>query len=242
MRKLILAAVSIASLAIAAPASAQGIPVFDSAAVLKHIEQIRNTMQMIEQGRQQIAEAQKLYNDLNGLTDVSSIASQLKSDSLRALGVDVNSLERMARGDFGGGGSYGARSDAIYQDMLERLGVPANGDQTDSRYTSARAIAMDKALAEGMGEAAMSRGEGLEELRARLATASTAKEVADLQARIQLESAAMMNDRLRVEAMERARLAEAEAQTAYALSRSRQSLSDRAERAREAAGRHGAMQ
>ncbi|KAK0361876.1 Type IV secretion system protein [Friedmanniomyces endolithicus] len=232
MKQLILAAVSIGSLAAATPASAQGIPVFDSTSVLKHIEQIQKTMQMIEQGRQQIAEAQQLYQGLNQLTDVSSIANQLKTDSLRTLGVDVNSLERMARGDFGGGGSYGGRSDAIYQDMLERLGVSANGDQTDT----ARSIAMDKAMAEGMGEAATSRGEGLEELRNRLATASTAKEVADLQARIQLESASMMNDQLRVEALERARRAEAAAHTAEAFAdRSRKRDEQRA-RARAAAG------
>lgn len=144
MKQLFLAAVSIGSLAAATPASAQGIPVFDSTSVLKHIEQIQKTMQMIEQGRQQIAEAQQLYQGLNQLTDVSSIANQLKTDSLRTLGVDVNSLERMARGDFSGGGGYGGRSDAIYQDMLERLGVSANGDQTDVRYQSARSIAMDK--------------------------------------------------------------------------------------------------
>ena len=236
MKQLILAAVSIGSLAAATPASAQGIPVFDSTSVLKHIEQIQKTMQMIEQGRQQIAEAQQLYQGLNQLTDVSSIANQLKTDSLRTLGVDVNSLERMARGDFGGGGSYGGRSDAIYQDMLERLGVSANGDQTDVRYQTARSIAMDKAVAEGMGEAATSRGEGLEELRNRLATASTAKEVADLQARIQLESASMMNDQLRVEALERARRAEAAAHTAEAFAdRSRKRDEQRA-RARAAAG------
>ena len=41
MKQLILAAVSIGSLAAATPASAQGIPVFDSTSVLKHIEQIR---------------------------------------------------------------------------------------------------------------------------------------------------------------------------------------------------------
>src|SRR3546814_2761780 len=106
----------------------------------------------------------------DGSSDVCA-SDLLKTDSLRALGGDVNSLERMARGDFGGGGSYGGRSDAIYQDMLERLGVSANGDQTDVRYQTARSIAMDKAMAEGMGEAATSRGEGLEELRNRLATA-----------------------------------------------------------------------
>src|SRR3546814_133229 len=138
MKQLFLAAVSIGSLAAATPASAQGIPVFDSTSVLKHIEQIQKTKQMIEQGRQQIAEAQQRYQGLNQLTDVSSIANQLKTDSLRTLGVDVNSLERMARGDFSGGGGYGGRSDAIYQDMLERLGVSANGDQTNVRYQTAR--------------------------------------------------------------------------------------------------------
>src|SRR3546814_10884113 len=101
--------------------------------------------------------------------------------------------------------------------MLERLGVSANGDQTDVRYQTARSIAMDKAMAEGMGEAATSRGEGLEELRNRLATASTGKEVADLQARIQLESASMMNDQRRVEALERARRAERAEEHTYEL-------------------------
>lgn len=191
---------------------------------------------MIEQGRQQIAEAQKLYNDLNKLTDVSSIGNQLKTDTLRSLNVDVSSLEKMARGDFGGGGSYGGRSDAIYQDMLERLGVSGNGDQSDVRYQSARSIAMDKAMAEGMGEAATSRGEGLEELRGRLATASTAKEVADLQARIQLESASMMNDQLRIDAMERARRAEASAKTAESLSNYSRDREEQRARARAAAG------
>ncbi|MDT7533162.1 type IV secretion system protein VirB5 [Sphingobium sp. SA2] len=236
MKQLILAAVSIGSLMAATPASAQGIPTFDSTAVLKHVEQIQKTMQMIEQGRQQIAEAQKLYNDLNKLTDVSSIGNQLKTDTLRSLNVDVSSLEKMARGDFGGGGSYGGRSDAIYQDMLERLGVSGNGDQSDVRYQSARSIAMDKAMAEGMGEAATSRGEGLEELRGRLATASTAKEVADLQARIQLESASMMNDQLRIDAMERARRAEASAKTAESLSNYSRDREEQRARARAAAG------
>src|SRR3546814_6022071 len=126
MKQLFLAAVSIGSLAAATPASAQGILVFDSTSVLKHIEQIQKTMQMIEQGRQQIAEAQQLYQGLNQLTDVSSIANQLKTDSLRTLGVDVNSIERMARGAFSGGGGYGGRSAADSRAMLERLGRSAD--------------------------------------------------------------------------------------------------------------------
>ncbi|NRD88202.1 type IV secretion protein, partial [Sphingopyxis sp. BSNA05] len=57
-----------------------------------------------------------------------------------------------------------------------------------------------------------------DQLRTRLATASTAKEVADLTARLQLESAAMQNDQLRLQAIalqqqaqERARAAEGQA-------------------------------
>src|SRR3546814_16657162 len=84
-----------------------------------------------------------------------------------------------------------------------------------------------------MGEAATSRGEGLEELRSRLASASTAKEVADLQARIQLESASMMNDQLRVDAMERARRAEQAAKTAEALSSYSRDRDEQLARARD---------
>src|SRR3546814_4854789 len=43
MKQLILAAVSIGSLAAATPASAQGIPVFDSTSVRKHIDQIQRS-------------------------------------------------------------------------------------------------------------------------------------------------------------------------------------------------------
>ena len=52
-----------------------------------------------------------------------------------------------------------------------------------------------------MGSAVTSRGEGLDQLRNRLATASTSKEVADLTARLGLESAAMQNDQLRLQAI-----------------------------------------
>src|SRR3546814_18266343 len=95
---------------------------------------------------------------------------------------------------------------------------------------------MDKAMAEGMGEAATSRGEGLEELRSRLASASTAKEVADLQARIQLESAPMMNYKLRVDAMERARRADQAANTAESISRYSPPRAAQQARARAARG------
>ncbi|WP_339694427.1 type IV secretion system protein, partial [uncultured Parasphingorhabdus sp.] len=78
--------------------------------------------------------------------------------------------------------------------------------------------------AENVGSAVTSRAQGLDQLRTRLATASTAKEVADLTARLQLESAAMQNDQLRLQAIalqqqaqERARAAEGQAALAQKL-------------------------
>src|SRR3546814_12467443 len=49
--------------------------------------------------------------------------------------------------------------------------------------------------------AVTSRTQGLDQLRARMATAVTVKEVGDLTVRLQLESAAMQNDQLRLQAI-----------------------------------------
>lgn len=52
------------------PAFAQGMPVHDSASLIQQINTVRQTIEMVEQGKEQIAEAQKLYEDLNKLTDI----------------------------------------------------------------------------------------------------------------------------------------------------------------------------
>jgi len=67
------------------PAFAQGMPVHDSANLLQQINAVRQAIQVVAQGKQQIAEAQKLYQDLNKLTDIPGLAAQLKSDALREL-------------------------------------------------------------------------------------------------------------------------------------------------------------
>ena len=76
-----------ATLLIAAPlpAFAQGMPVHDSASLIQQINTVRQTIQMVQQGKEQIAEAQRLYEDLNKLTDIPTLAQQLKTDALREL-------------------------------------------------------------------------------------------------------------------------------------------------------------
>ncbi|MCC6477995.1 MAG: type IV secretion system protein VirB5 [Sphingomonadaceae bacterium] len=183
------------------PALAQGIAVHDSANLIQQINAVRQAIQVVAQGKQQIEEAQKLYQDLNKLTDIPQLAQQLKSDALRELDISGGSLDGFGNGNLDVVGAGRAKADAVYRDLLKQLGL-AGSEQTRAAYDlNARNIGINAGLAENMSAAVTSRSEGLDQLRSRLATVSTAKEVADLTARLQLESAAMQNDQLRLQAI-----------------------------------------
>ena len=79
------------------PAFAQGMPVHDSASLVQQINAVRQAIQIVEQGKAQIAEAQKLYQDLNKLTDIPRLAERLKSDALRELATRTKFAERLVR-------------------------------------------------------------------------------------------------------------------------------------------------
>lgn len=183
------------------PAFAQGMPVHDSASLVQQINAVRQALQVVAQGKQQIAEAQKLYQDLNRLTDIPRLASQLKSDALRELDTSPASLEGFGSGDLDVVGAGRAKADAVYRGLLEKRGVSGSEEARAGFDLDARNIAITAGLAENMGAAVTSRTQGIDQLRARLATAATAKEVGDLTARLQLESAAMQNDQLRLQAI-----------------------------------------
>src|SRR3546814_20500568 len=69
----------------AGPAVAQGIPVYDSSGYLQALATVKNTLSMIDQGKEQIAEAKQLYGSFNQVTDVNGIASSLSTDAMRHL-------------------------------------------------------------------------------------------------------------------------------------------------------------
>jgi type IV secretion system protein VirB5 len=183
------------------PAFAQGIAVHDSANLIQQINAVRQALQVVAQGKQQIAEAQKLYQDLNKLTDIPALAQQLKSDALRDLDISGGSLEGFGNGNLDVVGVGRAKADAVYRDLLKQLGLSGSEQSRAAYDLNARNIGINAGLAENMGATVTSRTEGLGQLRSRLATAGTAKEVADLTARLQLESAAMQNDQLRLAAI-----------------------------------------
>ncbi len=206
------------------PAWAQGMPVHDSASLVQQINAVRQALQIVAQGKAQIAEAQKLYQDLNKLTDIPRLAEQLKSDALRDLDISSGSLQGFGNGNLDVVGAGRAKADAVYRDLLKQLGLSGSEQSRAAFDLNARNIGIQAGLAENIGNAVTSRGEGLGQLRSRLTTASTAKEVADLTARLGLESAAMQNDQLRLQAialqqqaLERARAAAGQAALAQKL-------------------------
>ncbi|MEG3143541.1 type IV secretion system protein [Sphingomonas sp. RT2P30] len=183
------------------PAFAQGMPVHDSANLIQQINAVRQAIQVVAQGKQQIAEAQKLYQDLNKLTDIPALAQQLKSDALRELDTSGGSLQGFGTGNLYVVGAGRAKADAVYRGLLDKLGLSGSDQSRAAFDLNARNIGIQAGLADNIGNAVTSRTQGLDELRSRLTTAGTAKEVADLTARLGLESAAMQNDQLRLQAI-----------------------------------------
>jgi type IV secretion system protein VirB5 len=92
---------------------AQGIPVHDNANLLQQIQAVRQALQVVAQGKQQIAEAQKLYQDLNKLTDIPRLAQQLKTDALRELDTSGGSLQGFGTGNLDDVGAGRAKAGAV---------------------------------------------------------------------------------------------------------------------------------
>ena len=201
MRKPIFALSASMAIAMPLPALAQGMPVHDSASLLQQINAVRQALQVVAQGKAQIAEAQKLYQDLNKLTDIPGLAQQLKTDALRQLDTSSSSLQGFGSGDLNVVGAARGKADAVYRGLLAQLGVGGSDQSRAAFDLNARNIGIQAGLAENMGAAVTSRAQGLDQLRNRLASAGTSKEVADLTARLQLESVGMQNDQLRLQAI-----------------------------------------
>lgn len=212
MRSLKVFAVALAGSAsmLAGAAHAQGIPVIDTSSIVQQIEQVRQGVQVIQNGASQIREAQKLYQDLNKATDIGAVAQRLKNDVLRTSNVSSSNLDGFTSGNVDVVGGLRGRANDVYHDLLGRLPSTASAEQRSAYEQGAREAAVTTGLASNVGDAVTSRREGLEELRTRLNGASSAAERADMTARLQLEQAQMLNDQMALQAIEIQRRAKAE--------------------------------
>ncbi|NIJ09357.1 type IV secretion system protein VirB5 [Sphingomonas vulcanisoli] len=223
----------------AMPASAQGIAVHDNAALLKLIDQVKTAGSQLQALEKTYNQAVDAYNNAHGLTNANGVANILNSDaSRRWLPSGARDIEQLASGSTNGLGQIGQAAaniragrrvslpdlptSATDSDRATRTLLTSNGDR----------VATNAAVADAAFGATTTRTEGLEQLRQALSTASTQKEVQDLQARIAIEQAHIQNDAMQLQAVKMRQEAEDRLQGQQA---AEQAI---AERAADAARRH----
>ncbi|KAK0361592.1 hypothetical protein LTR94_022724 [Friedmanniomyces endolithicus] len=205
------AAAPLALAATAAPASAQGIPVFDSTGYIQALATVQNTIKMIEQGEQQISTATNTLNSLQKLTNTRNLLPNTTIDAQTLLGGDLTKI-----------GSLGSLASSIQS----RYTISSSGSDADTAYNQALKDATGSAAATAaFGENTLNvtqqRMQLLDQLREQLSSAKDPKDVMDLNARISVEQAQLQNDMLKLQAIQTAQfghanLAIATAQTSAA--------------------------
>lgn len=199
------------AMALTGPAWAQMV-VIDHAALVKHIETARNTLNQLQKAQQQLQEAQRLYSSFNKITDIKSVASILNNDMVRrGLPSDLGNSAKLLSTDLDNMGELGARA----QDLMRSRDLKGAITMSDAAIkTASRGAARDQAIAEATLGVAAARSEGLGRMAVRLGTATTAKEVMDLQARAAIEAALAVNQTNQLMALELGRQAEGRARNA----------------------------
>lgn len=201
----LLAAIPTALAMSTSPAAAQGIPVFDTTTYLQALQTARQTLTMVEQGKQQVETAASQLNSLRKLTNMSEIASSLNLPQVRNIlpttTIDTDSL---LGGDLTRIGSLGT----IAANIQSRYRLSASGSSdADEAYNQALrdstgSAAVTAALGENTLNITQVRMQGLDQLRQQLASARDPKDVMDLQARIAVEQAQLQNDMLKMQAIQ----------------------------------------
>ncbi len=217
--KLVTLALSGSALMFAGAAHAQfGGIVHDPTAFARQLQELNEARKVVQQSaqqltelRNQVSEAQKLYRDLNKATDIGAQAQRLKNDLLRGTNVSSSNLDGYTSGNLDVVGGLRGKANDVYQDLIGRISGSATAEQRASSEQGAREAAVTAGLAGNVGDSVANRRLGLEELRSRLNSATSAAERADMSARLQLEQAQMMNDQMALQAIEIQRRAKAEA-------------------------------
>lgn len=211
-RIILVAAAPIALAAIASPAAAQGIPVFDTSTYVQTLAQVQNTVKMIEQGEQQIQTATNTLSSLQKLTNVNILATNLLNSQVRNILPNTTiDADTLLSGDLSKIGALGTLASNIQSRY--RLSSTGSSD-ADAAYNEALANATGSAAATAaLGENTLSatqvRMQGLDQLREALSSAKDPKDVMDLQARIAVEQAQLQNDMLKMQALQMAQAGEA---------------------------------
>lgn len=198
-----------------APAAAQGIPVHDSTSLLKLVEQAKTAASQLQKLQETYNQAVKAYDAANGITNVNDIGSILNSPQSRNfIPSEAKDIQKLMSGANDQLGSLGTAANNIRNGRrvdIPALGAGASQSEIDGRKaldTAGNSYATEAAIAEAAYGATGTRTQGLEQLRMSLNTATTQKQVQDIQARIAVEQAHINNDTMQFQALAARREAE----------------------------------
>jgi type IV secretion system protein VirB5 len=200
----ILTSLSVVTLLMASPARAE--IVFDPNVFARQFEQLTELKKQVDTltsqlkvAQDQLSQAKKLYDSFNKRTNANDIGALLNTPQFRkVLPQQFSDIERLVAGQ---GGNF---ADAINR-YLSQNRVYA-GNSGNSYYQSeldriARQTGAKHSMGQAVYDTASQRIDALEELRARISSATDAKEVLDLSARLQAEQALLQNDVLRMQGL-----------------------------------------
>ncbi|MBY3091720.1 P-type DNA transfer protein VirB5 [Rhizobium laguerreae] len=183
-----------------ATAFAQGIPVIDETAIAKQIESITQLKSQLDTLNQQLQQAQQLYGSLNKITKMADVAGLLNDPSIRkALPRDFNAIEGLLKGS--GTGAFGTSASKFLENN-STYRTDANDFYAQELARAQNRNAGQMSLGQQIYDAATKRIDGIDQLRQQISSAGDAKDIADLQARLQAETAFLQTDVLRMQALQ----------------------------------------
>ena len=200
-----LACLSVVTLLTASPAGAE--IVFDPSVYARQFEQLTELKKHVDTltsqlkvAQDQLSQAKQLYDSFNKRTNANDIGALLNTPQFRkVLPQQFSDIERLVTGQ--GGGNF---ADAIEHYLSQNRAYAGNSG--NSYYQSeldriARQAGAKHSMGQAVYDTASQRIDALEELRARIRSASDAKEILDLSARLQAEQALLQNDVLRMQGL-----------------------------------------
>ncbi len=201
LKRSALAAVIAAGVAsgVAGAAHAQGIPVIDATSLIQHIQQVQELQAQLQQAKELYDLTTNLHDSFNQITNVSQLAGLLNNPQFQQYLPQEYSQYASAVSGLLQGNVQGF---AEQYDYYTREGASAANDFYNQELLRRRAETyQDMAVGEVVYDQASQRLEQLNQLKDSLASATTPKEVMDLQARLQAESAILSNEILRLQGL-----------------------------------------
>lgn len=167
-----------------------GIPVIDETNLAQQIQQVAAWGQQFKQMQEQFAQLQQTYNSLNG---IRGMASLVNNPALRKY--LPSDYQTILNSGYGNSASIRANSKLL---GIENTSLNPNSDSAKAFESNANQIAINRAVAEAGYAQASQRFDTIQVLLDKINETHDAKDVAELQARIQAEQVMMQNEQTKL--------------------------------------------